>query len=71
MKWVLLLALFLIEAIANGSFLAKGSEQGLIGGLIALCLVIERRYEQPARRMISGIMKRKFGALSVRPNTQE
>jgi hypothetical protein len=31
-KWALIVLLLLIETIANGVFLAKGSEQGLLGG---------------------------------------
>jgi hypothetical protein len=32
LKWALILVLFVVEAGLNGTFLAKGSEQGLVGG---------------------------------------
>jgi hypothetical protein len=32
LKWALILFLFVVEAGLNGTFLAKGSEQGLVGG---------------------------------------
>ena len=66
-------------AYAAFSRLAPGASQTLtltVGvvffiGLLALCLIVERRYEQPARRLISGVVKRRLGPFPMRPNMQE